>query len=610
MRPYLPVPSPGPASRGDPLLRGEGRNHQERQPSPSGRGGIPHAGWVRVAGFFTSLANVAGLALLAAKLPTLAVQQRVLIRVDARATQGPFRSAWSYFGYDEPNYTYTPNGRKLLGELSRLTASPVYIRTHNLLTTGDGTGGLKWGSTNVYSEDATGRPVYDWTILDRVFDAYRDAGVKPLVEIGFMPEALSTRPEPYRHSWPAGTLWTGWAYPPRDYQRWADLVYQFAHHLVERYGRKEAGSWYWEVWNEPNIGYWQSTPEEYYKLYDFATDAVKRALPEARVGGPHSTGPANPEAAAFLRNFLQHCVRGRNYATGQTGVPLDYIGFHAKGSPRLVDGHVQMGISRHLQDVSKGFETVASFPELHHLPVILGESDPEGCAACSAQTHPENAYRNGPAYAGYIAAVQNRIFELADRYKINLAGVVTWAFEFENQPYFAGFRSLATNGVDKPVLNVFRMMGLMRGELLRSESSGGLSLDSIVQAGARGNPDINAMAASQNREVDILVWNYHDDDVSAPAAEVELVVNGIPGDAQRVLMQHYRVDDDWSNSYSVWKQMGSPQSPSSAQYTSLETAGHLQLLTSPEWLMIHENGALTLDFTLPRYGVSCIRLIW
>jgi xylan 1,4-beta-xylosidase len=241
--------------------------------------------------------------------------------------------------------------------------------------------------------------------------------------------------------------------------------------------------------------------------------------------------------------------------------------------------------------------------------VILGESDPEGCAACSAQAHPENAYRNGPAYAAYVAAVENRIFALAERYQIQLAGVVTWAFEFENQPYFAGFRSLATNGIDKPVLNVFRMMGLMRGELLRSESSGGLSLDSIVQAGARSGPDVDAIATRQNREVDILVWNYHDDDVAAPAAEIELVVKGIPGDVERALVQHYRVDDEWSNSYSVWKQMGSPQFPSTGQTMRLERAADLQLLTSPEWLTL-ENGVLKLDFTLPRYGVSCIRLVW
>jgi len=151
----------------------------------------------------------------------LAAQRPVSISVDAQAAQGPLPYVWAFFGYDEPNFTYMPNGRKLLGELSRLSPSPVHVRAHNLLTSGDGTPGLKWGSTNVYTEDASGNPVLGWTILDRIMDAYRDAGVEPLVEIGFMPEALSVRPHPYRHSWPSGPLWTGWAYPPKDYRKWA-----------------------------------------------------------------------------------------------------------------------------------------------------------------------------------------------------------------------------------------------------------------------------------------------------------------------------------------------------------------------------------------------------
>ncbi len=153
---------------------------------------------------------------------SLTSDQPVTIRVHADAVRGPSRPFWSFFGYDEPNYTYAPNGRKLLAELSKLTPAPVSIRTHNLLTSGDGTAALKWGSTNVYSEGPSGKPVYDWTILDRIFDTYQGRGVKPLVEIGFMPEALSTRPAPYRHSWPTGTLWTGWAYPPKDYRRWGN----------------------------------------------------------------------------------------------------------------------------------------------------------------------------------------------------------------------------------------------------------------------------------------------------------------------------------------------------------------------------------------------------
>ena len=146
---------------------------------------------------------------------------------------------WSFFGYDEPNYTYAPNGRKLLGELSALSPAPVYVRVHNLLTTGDGSASLKWGSTNIYTEDAAGKPIYSWTILDQIFDTFHDAGIKPLVEIGFMPQALSTHPEPYRHNFPHGEIFTGWAYPPKDYQKWSELVFQFVVHLRERYGEAE-----------------------------------------------------------------------------------------------------------------------------------------------------------------------------------------------------------------------------------------------------------------------------------------------------------------------------------------------------------------------------------
>src|SRR5881398_697981 len=176
--------------------------------------------------------------------------------------------------------THSPNGKKLLGELAVLSPEPVYIRTHNLLTSGDGWASLKWGSTNVYTEDAAGNPIYDWTILDRIFDTFQVAGLKPLVEIGFMPKALSTHPDPYRHNFPQGSIYTGWAYPPKDYQKWSDLVFQFVHHLRTRYGDAEVKTWLWEVWNEPDIDYWKGTPEEFFKLYDFSVNALLRALPE------------------------------------------------------------------------------------------------------------------------------------------------------------------------------------------------------------------------------------------------------------------------------------------------------------------------------------------
>jgi xylan 1,4-beta-xylosidase len=535
--------------------------------------------------------------------------QNVNIEVRFDQSQGTISPIWNYFGYDEPNYTYAPNGKKLVGELAALSSEPAYVRVHNLLTTGDGSSSLKWGSTNVYSEDAAGKPVYSWGILDQIFDTFKKAGVKPLVEIGFMPEALSTHPEPYRHNFPQGPIFTGWAYPPKDYQKWSEVVFQFVHHLRERYGDAEVKTWLWEVWNEPDIEYWKGTPEEYLKLYDFSVDAVLRALPGARVGGPDSTGPANPKAAEFLRAFLDHCAHQPNYANGKVGSRLDFISFHPKGAPKWQGDHVQMGLARQLAAIEQGFQIVASFPEWRRTPIILGESDPEGCAACSARNNPQNSYRNGPLYAAYTAETLNNILFLASREHINFLGAVTWAFEFEDQPYFEGFRTLATNGVDKPVLNAFRMFGLLGNERLNATSSGALRSENVVREGVRGQPDISVVATRKEHEVEVLIWNYHDDDLPAAATAVDLIVRGLPASTDHGLLEHLRIDADHSNAFAAWKEMASPQSPTAVQYEQLQRAGQLQLLGSPAWIPI-ERGSAHLQFALPRQGLSLVRITW
>jgi xylan 1,4-beta-xylosidase len=535
--------------------------------------------------------------------------ESVSIRVHADQSDGMVAPLWNFFGYDEPNYTYATNGKKLLGELAALSPVPVYVRVHNLLTTGDGSASLKWGSTNVYSEDAAGNPIYSWAILDRIFDAFHAAGVKPLVEIGFMPEALSTHPEPYRHNFPQGTIYTGWAYPPKDYRKWSELVFQFVHHLRERYGDAEVKTWLWELWNEPDIEYWKGTADEYFQLYDFTADAVLRAFPGARMGGPDSTGPASPKAAEFLRLFLEHCARQRNFVTGKTGSRLDFISFHPKGSPKWLGDHVQMGIAHQLAAIEQGFKIVGSFPEWNRTPIILGESDPEGCAACSAQNNPQNSYRNGPLYASYTAETLYNIQVLASREHVNFLGAVTWAFEFEDQPYFAGFRELASNGLDKPVLNAFRMLGMLGNDRVKVLSTGALPTDEVVRGGVRGQPDVNAIVARKNNEIEILIWNYHDDDLPAGTTPIDLAVEGLPTETKMGLCEHFRIDSDHSNAFAAWKEMGSPQAPAPGQYKRLESAGQLELLNSPAWIAI-ERGTVHLRFTLPRQGLSLLRLAW
>ncbi|HZY80195.1 MAG TPA: beta-xylosidase [Cyclobacteriaceae bacterium] len=536
-----------------------------------------------------------------------AQQSPVHIRVDASKPVGEMTTAWSYFGYDEPNYTTRENGKKLLTELTQLSPSTVYVRAHNLLTSRGNSKGpdLKWGFTDAYKEDKKGKPIYNWTTVDSIVDTYIQRGIKPLMEIGFMPKDLASKPDPYDHTWSeGGNLWTGWTSPPKDYNKWRELVYQWVKHSIDRYGKEEVTTWLWEVWNEPDIPYWSGTLEEYCKLYDYAVDGLKRACAECTVGGPHSTSPRSEKAYSYLTGFIEHCLRGKNYATGKTGTPLQYIGFHAKGSPEFIDGHIRMNMGVQLKDIHRAFEAVNSFPELKDIPVIIGECDPEGCAACSAKRDPKFGYRNGTMYSSYTAASFARIYELMDQHKVNLKGIVSWSFEFEDQEWFAGFRELATHGVDKPVLNVFRMFGMMDGQRVSVQSDHGANAGEIIAKGVREKADIHAIASKGQNSITVMVWNYHDDDVESNAAPIELSIDGI--DNKKVLIHHYRVDKEFSNSFETWKAMGSPQEPTSEQYNELMHAGQLQLYTSPEWIKSNVN----LKFELPRQGVSFVQLTW
>jgi len=535
----------------------------------------------------------------------------VSISVDLAKPVGAYTPIYAWFGYDESNYTTMPHGKQLLDELHDLSPVPVYIRAHHLLTSGNGVPELKWSSSNVFSLDAEGKPVYDFTITDQTFDEYQKAGVRPMVELGFMPKDLAAAVpgiKEYQLHYPQPTMGGASNNPPRDYRMWGDLVRTYVAHLVKRYGRERVSTWYFEVWNEPDISYWHGTEQEYFKLYDYAVAGVGAALPGAKVGGPASTGPGSAKSQAFLERFLDHCVHDKSAADGKP-VPLDFISFHPKGRPSLVDGHVRMGIANELQAAQAGFRIVAKYPRFARLPIILSEADPEGCAACSMKENPANAYRNGPLYASYTATAMKALFELQDEAKVNLIAMLSWSFEFEGKDYFEGFRTLATNGIDKPVLNFFRMAGMMHGERVAATSTGRVAVDDLVSSGVRGAPDVDAMATKAEHEAAVMVWNYHDDDVAAPDAEVEVSVAGIPPGVNRVLVEQYRIDEAHGNAYAVWKSMGSPQSPTPEQYTRLKSAGRLEQLNSPAWLDVRQ-GKLAIDTALPRQAVELIRLNW
>jgi xylan 1,4-beta-xylosidase len=569
-------------------------------------GAIPGPRWRGIVRFIVVLASLAALtAMLVAPAgaqgnppaATAATAIPVAITVDAGKSLGELRPIWRMFGADEPNYATMKDGRKLIAELGELRPEDVYFRAHNLLCTGDGTPALKWGSTGIYTEDQDGKPVYNWTIVDRIVDTYRARGVHPYLELGFMPEALSTNPQPYQHEWRPGSgkLDTGWSYPPKDYGRFAELVYQWVKHCVDRYGRAEVERWYFETWNEANLGaYWHGTPEDFYKLHDYAIDAVRRALPTARVGGPDAAG----SGGAFMQNFLRHVAGGVNYATGHQGTPTDFLSFHAKGSPGFADGHVRLGISAQLRDIDRGFTAISAVPELKDKPIVVGEFDPDGCAACQG---PQLGYRNTTMYSSYTAEVFSRARDIAARRGVHLDAALTWAFEFEDQPFFAGQRTLANNGIDLPVLNTFRMFSRMSGLRVEAHSSEEVRLDDIVQNGVRGKPDVAALASLDGKKLAVLAWYYHDDDDAGPDAAVELAIDHLPLGNGEGRLTLYRVDRTHSNAFEVWKGMGAPTAPNGAQYAQLVKAG--QLASDPPIPVAVKEGAASLKFTLPRQAV-------
>ena len=296
--------------------------------------------------------------------------------------------------------------------------------------------------------------------------------MKPYVQIGFMPEALSTKPEPYQHHWTPEAkydeIYTGWAYPPKDYDKWARAglsVDEALRREVRQGARSSSGI--------GRSGTSRTSATGAARRRNFTSCTTTRSTPSAaRLPTARSAGRTRRAAGGkFMRDFLEHCLRGTNYATGKTGTPLDFVSFHAKGAPTVrrrprADGHRQP-TPRHRRRLS---HRSRRYPELKDKPIVIGESDPDGCAACQG---PQLGYRNSTMYSSYTAASFAREYELADKHGVNLEGALTWAFEFEDQPLFAGFRALATNGIDLPVLNVFRMFGKMGGERVRGEQLGG-----------------------------------------------------------------------------------------------------------------------------------------
>jgi len=542
------------------------------------------------------------------------------VRVDCGAPLRPLRRLWTSFGYDEINWTSTPTGKRYLKTIRDFAEQPYYVRSHYIFNSGIGWSLPHWGAGNVYHEDASGRPFYDFAIADQVYDAVVDAGHRPLVELAFTPRALVPQHAEQGFAYtPSPTQWSPyeaglWATPPKDYDKWSGLVRALVEHCVGRYGAEHVRGWLWELWNEPDILYWRGSPEQFHALYDVTAAAVKAALPGASVGGPATTGDLGPgrRGHEFLRGFLAHCARRRT--------PLDFVSFHTKGArftPWRVYGPLggpaptrqSPSSLKMLREVRAALDAVAAHPEFGDLPCIVDECDASVPAHWGVYDNANFAYRNTEYFAVFQCKLMKKLLDLDARGGARVHQATTWSFYFEGERFFEGTRSLFTAaGIEKPVLNAYRMLGRLGDTRLAAESTHTWPLDRLDADEAGMPEEIDALAAASPEHVGVVVWRHADDQYAsdASATDVTLRIERLPFRGE-VAVRHWRIDAAHSNSHSAWRAQGGPQDPTEAQLQAIRTRQGLERL-EPDRRETVRDGTLTLRLSLPLPSVSLVEI--
>ena len=544
------------------------------------------------------------------------------VRVDCGMREGPLRRIWTSFGYDEINWTYTPAGKRALKTIGSFVEQPYFVRSHYVFNSGIGWSLPHMGAGNVYHEDAAGRPFYDFSIADEVYDAVVAAGLRPLVELAFTPRALVPDDAEQRFRFePSPTQWSPyeaglWSFPPKDYAKWGGLVRALVEHCVGRYGAAHVRGWLWELWNEPDILYWRGTPEEFYALYDVTAAAVKAALPDTAVGGPATTGDLGPgrKGNEFLRGFLAHCAK--------TSAPLDFVAFHTKGArftPWRVYGPLGGPAPRQespsslkmLREVRAALDAVGAHPRFHALPCVVDECDASVPAHWGYYDNANFAYRNTAYFPVFQCKLMKKLLDLSRLGPAQVHQATTWSFYFEGERYFEGTRSLFTaQGVEKPVLNAYRMLARLGETRIATESSHAWPLGQLHGTEAAMPEEVDALATlGASDRVNVLVWRHADDQHSTDTAETDLTlrVEHLPAGLDRVQVRHWRIDALHSNAHTVWRSQGAPQDPSEAQLRVIKERQGLERL-EPDRDETVQGGILVLRIRLPLPSVSLIEI--
>jgi xylan 1,4-beta-xylosidase len=533
------------------------------------------------------------------------------VRVDASDDQGPITRVWQSIGYDEINWTYTPTGRRLLAAFAHFSGSRYYVRPHYVFCSGSGFGIPHWGSGNVYHEDENGDPYYDFTIVDQAYDAIVSAGHHVLVELGFTPRDLLPPQAEELKVVPSPTVYTSyeagaWGYPPKDYDRWARLVEAHTHHCLERYGAEEVSSWLWELWNEPDIFYWRGSLDQFNELYTVTAQAVRNVLPNAKVGGPTVTSGG----LDFLKGFLGY--------TSTRDEPLDFISYHTKGCRFPTREYGRIGgppterlspsSTKMLFDMRAFNRTIAEYEQYQSVPAIVDECDAAVPAHFGRYDNPNYEFQNTDYYPVFQVKLMKKILDLNAAETVKVEQATSWSFYFEGERYFEGTRSFLTaGGIEKPFLNAYRMLSRLGNRRIGVTSDAAWSFSELdATDGSSMREEVDALATrGDDGTVAVLVWRHTDDQyqTDTAATAVNVAVSGL-GEGTYTL-RHYRIDMNHSNSYTIWKSLGSPQDPTEMELAEIKRRQGLEEL-EPATTMQSTSGNLSVDTSLPLPAASLL----
>jgi xylan 1,4-beta-xylosidase len=474
-------------------------------------------------------------------------QSATSIVVDTAAPAHPFPHFWEQmFGSGRAVLSLRDDYRKDLRTVKQITGLQ-YVRFHAIFH----------DELGVYDEDQQGKPVYNFSYVDQIYDGLLSAGVRPFVELSFMPKKLAAQDIPHSFWYKPNVS------PPKDWIKWDALITEFTKHLVSRYGLDEVSQWYFEVWNEPNIDFWGGNPKQptYWELYDHTAKAIKAVSPRLRVGGPSTA------QAAWADAFIQHCV--------QNHVPVDFVSSHVYGNDKSEDvfgTHENIPRDRMVcRAVKKVHDQIKASP-MPNLPLIWSEFN---ASYMNEHDVTDSSYM-GPWLADTIRQCDG---------SVNIMSYWTFSDVFEEQgvvktPFYGGFGLIAARDIPKPAFNAFKLLHELGDQRI----------------------DLNSDSALATRRRDgslaIAVWNYAPPEHRGTDRTFTLQFKGIQPHSVRIS----QVDPGHGDYHTTYEKMGSPPYPTSSQIQELINAS---VLPAGEERPLN-SGQLTL--TLPSYGLALIEV--